>query len=140
VCIEDLYHQRGLLVRRFPLRGNSIVHASFNTPGLMVMYDALASTNATPPPIAPKSQPLASRELQETENRIGSVLERIVQAPQASGMSSTTSSDFPTAICSYTVSVMTTSSLPGSATEPPPTTDAIACKFGSRIISVPQTH
>jgi hypothetical protein len=83
VSLENLYSQRGLLVRRFPLRGmcnvNGIIELYSNS-----MHNTPATANTVLPPLTPKAQSSATRELQDTERHIGSVVDHVVQDSQTS--------------------------------------------------------
>jgi hypothetical protein len=51
------------------------------------MHNTAAAANAVLPPLTPKAQSSASRELQDTESHIGSVIDLVVQDCQTSGTS-----------------------------------------------------
>ena len=80
MCLEHLYHQVGLLVRRYPRRGDF----SF------IFYDKLIyachfveNVNVVPAPETPKSHSSAARQLQRVERQLGSLIDLVVETPQS---------------------------------------------------------
>jgi hypothetical protein len=84
VCLEHLYHQRGLLVRRYPCRGNALSSLMIIWYELMLAHHEETVT-VGPAPTAPQSQSSAARKLQDVEKCIGSIIDQVTQSPGRSG-------------------------------------------------------